>query len=125
MDRDELVDALANRVLRLAHAIEQKRESDLSIKREFTECRELWEDLAREAGHDRKSLGERLAKIEVVLGIIREDTGAHPKEEPTALRIMDRWAAWPSSVRWATIVLVIAALGTGWAIKIVEWAIGK
>lgn len=59
------------------------------------------------------------------LGAVREDTSKFMKEEePTALRALDRFAAWPRAVQAMVIGAIVVIALAGWAGHVWHWVAG-
>ena len=111
MDRDELIRALADRVLRLCDRVEKNTEAILSLTRKVTEAEYSREELQRESQHEVHQVGERLAVIrDEVTGLQR----LHVKEEHVAITAYKAFAAAPMSTRILTVLIFVLLVAGGW-----------
>lgn len=111
MESDELIKMLCNRLL----------ENTATNNRNLAAN----ERLARAVEDVAHQLNTNVPAILSALGIIREETGKFAKEEePTALRIWDRFAAAPARLQWIVVVLAIGLMLSGWAGHVIRWVSG-
>ena len=59
-------------------------------------------------------LDANIPAIMAKLGVVEDNTGAHRLQDPTALRMWDRFAAAPARVQRLVVILIVAAILSGW-----------